>query len=259
MTRPSPFPTGRELSGAVAIVTGAGAGIGEAIAVRLAADGALVIVADRRGEAAEKTCARIAAAGGTAAHHEVDVTQSAQVERLVTGVAERHGSVDILINNAGISGAPTPIAEFDERLFDRLVAVNLKGVFLGLRFVLPIMIAQGRGRVLNVASVTAVRNVPGMGPYAATKHGVVALTRAAATEVGRHGVRVNALLPGATDTPMVNPPGHADNGDHFVTGIPVGRLATAAEQAEVARFLVSPGCTYMNGASVLVDGGMSYA
>ncbi|WP_155345092.1 SDR family NAD(P)-dependent oxidoreductase [Acrocarpospora pleiomorpha] len=249
-----------DLSGTVAVVTGAGGGIGRAIALRLAADGALVIAADRRAEAAEQTCAAVVAMGGAAEFQAVDVTRSAAMEDLLRTTAERHGSLDILVNNAGIAGAPTPIAQFDETFFDRLVAVNLKGVFLGLRHGLPIMISQGRGRVLNIASVSAVRNVPGMGPYAATKAGVVALTRAAATEAGPHGVRVNALLPGATDTPMVNPPGRESNGEEtFVSGIPLGRLATAAEQAEVAGFLVSPRCTYMNGASVLVDGGMAFA
>lgn len=249
-----------ELTDMIAVVTGAGSGIGQAIALKLAGSGALVVAADRHEESAEKTAEAIVAGGGAGEHAQVDVTRPQEMEALLASVADRHGQLDILVNNAGISGRPMPIAEFDDAFFDRLVAVNLKGIFLGLRHALPIMIAQGRGRVLNIASVSAVRNVPGMGPYAATKAGVIALTRAAATEAGPHGVMVNALLPGATDTPMVNPPGRETNGEEaFVSGIPLGRLATASEQAEVARFLLSPRCTYMNGASVLVDGGMAWA
>jgi len=256
---PSTESSALELSGTVAVVTGAGGGIGRAIVLRLAAEGSFVVAADRRAEAVEQTCADVIASGGLAEFRAVDVTQPGAVETLMKSTSERHGSLDMLVNNAGISGAPAPIAEYDEAFFDRLIAVNLKGVFLGLRHALPIMIAQGRGRIVNVASVTAVRNVPGMGPYAATKHGIVALTRAAATEAGPHGIHVNALLPGATDTPMVNPPGRAPSGDGFAENVPLGRLATAAEQAEVAAFLLSPRCSYMNGASVLVDGGMAYA
>ena len=170
------------------------------------------------------------------------------------------GSLDILVNNAGVVTPPSPIAEFDERAFDRLMNVNVKGVFLGLRHALPVMIAQGHGVVLNVGSITAIKTIAGLGPYSASKHAVTALTRAAAIEAGPHGVRVNELLPGPTLTPMVTGPADAPTGAEveFSAQVPLGRVSMPEEQAEAVLFLVSARSSYVNGASLLVDGGLAW-
>ncbi|MCW2795718.1 MAG: short-chain dehydrogenase [Nocardioides sp.] len=255
-------PTGPddELEGRVAVVTGAGGGIGRAVALRLARAGAIVVVADRRLAAAEQTAADITAAGGQAQPMSVDVVDGSAVASMFDVTVTRWGALDILVNNAGVVTEPSPLASFDEDDFDRLVAVNFKGVFLGLRHGLPHMIEQGRGVVVNVASVSAIRNVRNLGPYAATKHAVVALTRAAATEVGEHGVRVNALLPGPTNTPLVVGREGAETGagDEFAGQVPLGRISQPEEQAEAALFLVSDRAGFISGSSLLVDGAMAY-
>ena len=260
MTLTLPAPDPNELAGRVALITGGGVGIGHAIAVRLAAAGATVVVAGRKQAALDETVELIAAAGGRASSHAADVREQGAVHSLVEATIERNGSLDILINNAGIVVPPAPIAQFDEEAFDRIFAVNVKGVFLGMRYALPHMIRQGSGVVLNIGSVSAVRNVRDLGPYAATKHAVTALTRAAATENGGLGVRVNALLPGATRTRMVvgrpEEPTGADAA--FAAQVPMGRISEPEEQAEAALFLVSDRSSYVNGASLLVDGGLAW-
>jgi NAD(P)-dependent dehydrogenase (short-subunit alcohol dehydrogenase family) len=255
---PSSLGVGDNLSGRVAVVTGAGGGIGRAVALRMALAGATVIAGDRRLGAAEETAAL--GAGGVVIARELDVTQSDSVAELMRRTVHEQGSLDIVVNNAGVVTAPAPVADFDEEAFDRIFAVNVKGVFLGMRHGLPHMIEQGTGVILNVASVSAVRNVRNLGAYAASKHAVVALTRAAATEVGAQGIRVNALLPGATNTPLVTGRAGAPTGagDEFATKIPLGRISEPAEQAEAALFLVSDRASFVNGSSLLVDGGQAY-
>jgi len=251
----------RELAGQTAVVTGAGSGIGRATAQLLALHGAHVVAVDRRPEGLEGLVVEILAAGGSAESVIADVTDSAAVAEIMLTAARVRGSLDILVNNAGALTAPVPIAEFDERAFDRLMNVNVKGVFLGLRHALPVMIAQGHGVVLNVGSITAVKTIAGLGPYSASKHAVTALTRTAAIEAGPHGVRVNELLPGPTLTPMVTGPAGSPNGaeDAFSAQVPLGRVSLPQEQAEAVLFLVSARSSYVNGASLLVDGGLAWA
>jgi NAD(P)-dependent dehydrogenase (short-subunit alcohol dehydrogenase family) len=241
----------RELAGKVAIVTGAARGIGRATALAFAAQGAAVVAADRKDEVHE-VAAEIASAGGRARAALVDVTDSAAVRSLVDLAVGELGGLDVLFNNAGITGRPRPIAEQDEETFDRVIAVNVKGVFLGMRHALPVMTAQGSGSIVNTASVTAVRAMAGMAVYSASKHAIVGLTRVAAVEAGPSGVRVNALMPGPTATPMI--------GDEVFDGqVPLGRVADAAEQAAVACFLAGPRSSFVNGETILVDGGMAHA
>ena len=254
-------PLEHEFTGQIAVITGSGSGIGRATAELLARHGAHVIGVGRKPQPLEQLVADISAAGGTAEYVVADVTDGPAIERLMTSTAASHGRLDILINNAGVVVPPKPIAEFEERHFDRLMNVNLKGVFFGLRYALPIMIGQGHGVVLNVGSVTAVKAIAGLGPYAASKHAVTALTRAAALEVGPTGVRVNELLPGPTLTPMVTGRPDAPTGAEaaFAEQVPLGRVSTPEEQAEAAMFLVSRRSSYVNGASLLVDGGLAWA
>lgn len=249
-----------ELGGRIAVVTGAGGGIGRAVAHRLALSGAVVVATDRRVTAAEQTAAGIRAAGGQAEGWAVDVADAQAMAATFDHVVEQFCSLDILVNNAGVVTAPAPLASFDEAAFDRLFAVNVKGVFLGLRHALPHMIEQRRGAVVNIASVSAVRNVRNLGPYAATKHAVVALTRAAATEVGEYGIRVNALLPGPTETPLVVGRAGAETGagEEFAAQVPLGRISQPEEQAEAAVFLASDRASFISGSSLLVDGALAY-
>ncbi len=266
MPTPRPDPSSQdyargELHGQVAVVTGAGSGIGRAIAELLAVHGAHVVGVDRRKEPLTDLVESIAASGGSAAFMTVDVAEAESVERCISASRENHGSLDILVNCAGVIVPPTPIAEFDVRSFDYIMGVNVKGVFLCMRYALPIMINQGRGVVLNIGSVTSVKTMADLGPYAASKRAVTALTRAAALEVGPQGVRVNELLPGPTLTRMVTGPADAQTGAvaSFASKVPLGRVSLPAEQAEAAFFLVSARSAYVNGASLLVDGGLAWA
>jgi NAD(P)-dependent dehydrogenase (short-subunit alcohol dehydrogenase family) len=247
-----PDPDGDgELAGKVAIVTGAARGIGRATALAMAAQGAAVVAADRK-SAVQGVAAAILKAGGRARSVVVDVTDSAAMRSLVDLAVSELGGLDVLFNNAGITGRPCPLAEQDEEAFDHVLEVNVKGVFLGMRYALPVMMAQGSGSIVNTASVTAVKAIAGMGAYSASKHAIVGLTRVAAVEAGPSGVRVNALMPGPTATPMI--------GDETFDGqVPMGRVADPAEQAAVACFLAGPRSSFVNGETILVDGGMAYA
>jgi NAD(P)-dependent dehydrogenase (short-subunit alcohol dehydrogenase family) len=241
----------RELIGKVAIVTGAARGIGRATALALAAQGAALVLADRKDDVHDVS-REIVQAGGRARALAVDVTDSAGVRTLVGLALDAFDGLDILFNNAGITGRPEPLAEMDEDAFDHVLAVNVRGVFLGMRHALPVMIAQGSGSIINTASVTAVKAMAGMAAYSASKHAIVGLTRVAAVEAGPSGVRVNALMPGPTATPMI---GSAT----FEGQVPLGRVADPAEQAAVACFLAGPRSSFVNGETILVDGGMAYA
>jgi NAD(P)-dependent dehydrogenase (short-subunit alcohol dehydrogenase family) len=250
-----------ELHGQVAVITGAGGGIGRAIAELLAEQGAHIVGVDRRKEPLAGLVRSIVASGGSAEFITADVADAESVERCMAASRDNHDSLDILVNCAGVIVPPTPIAEFDVRSFDHLMGVNVKGVFLCMRFALPIMINQGRGVVLNIGSVTSVKTIAGLGPYAASKRAVTALTRAAALEVGPQGIRVNELLPGPTLTRMVTGPADAPTGAEasFASEVPLGRVSLPAEQAEAALFLVSARSSYINGASLLADGGLAWA
>src|SRR5262249_44671626 len=188
--------------GQVALTTGGGGGIGRAACLAFAKAGARVMVIDIDAEAAAATAAMIRSAGGEAESFSADVSQTAQVQAYVARTLAAFGRIDYFFNNAGIEGIIAPTIDYPEEMFDRVVAVNLKGVFLGLKYVLPGLIQQGSGAVINMASVAGVVGSPGMSAYTATKHAIIGLTRTAAAEVGRSGVRVNAVCASAVQTRM---------------------------------------------------------
>ncbi len=249
-------------AGKTALVTGAGGGIGRAACLAFAQAGASIMAVDIKGEAAAETAALIRAAGGQAESFAADVSQASQVQAYVARTLETLGRLDFFFNNAGIEGVVAPTTDYPEEMFDRVLAVNLKGVFLGLKYVLPHLIAQGSGAVINMASVAGVVGAPGMCAYSASKHAIVGLTRTAAAEVGRAGVRVNAVCPSAVQTRMVgaleqmlNPENPAAVRDQFVARNPTGRYGLPEEVAQVVVYLASPAASFVNGVALVVDGG----
>jgi NAD(P)-dependent dehydrogenase (short-subunit alcohol dehydrogenase family) len=255
-----------DFKGKVALITGAGNGIGRATAVGFARNGAKVVVVDRDTAGGEATAGVIRQQGGKALFVAADVTSSADVQAYVKAALDRFGSIDCFHNNAGIEGKVAPTHEYDETVFDAVMSVNVKGVFLGLRHVLPVMIAQKRGAVVNTASVAGLMASPGMPAYVASKHAVIGITKVSAAEVAKYGVRVNAVCPGPIDTRMihsleeqVNPSNPAAVGARYQSTIPLGRYGTPEEIANVVQFLCSDLASNVTGSQYVVDGGRTAA
>jgi NAD(P)-dependent dehydrogenase (short-subunit alcohol dehydrogenase family) len=251
-----------DFTGKVVLITGAGNGIGRASAVGFASRGAKVVVVDRDAAAGEATAGILRQQGGDALFVAADVTQSADVRNYVQRTLDAYGAIDCFYNNAGIEGALAVTAEYDEDMFDRVMAVNVKGVFLGLRHVLPVMIRQQRGAIVNTASVAGLVASPGMPAYVASKHAVIGLTKTAAGEVARQGIRVNAVCPGPIDTRMIHSLEAMISADdpasvaaRYQSNIPLGRYGTAEEVANLVQFLCSDLAGNITGAQYVVDGG----
>jgi len=251
-----------DFTGKVALVTGGGNGIGRATSAAFARAGAKVVVVDRDSDGAEATAGIIRQNGGEALAVTADVTKSADVRSYVKAALDQFGRIDCFFNNAGIEGKVAPIAEYDEAMFDAVLGVNVKGVFLGLRHVLPEMIRQGSGAVVNTASVAGLVATPGMPAYLASKHAVIGLTKAAAGETARKGIRVNAVCPGPVDTRMIHAleeqlaPGNAGSvEERYKSAIPSGRYTTPDEIASMVLFLCSDLAANITGGQFVVDGG----
>ncbi|MCL2430125.1 MAG: glucose 1-dehydrogenase [Alphaproteobacteria bacterium] len=251
-----------EFAGKVAIVTGGGGGIGRATSLGFAKAGAKVVVVDRDQSLGEGTAGIVRQQGGTAQFVAADVTKSADVRAYVQAALDSYGRIDCFFNNAGIEGQLSDTVDYDEDGFDQVMAVNVRGVFLGLKYVLPSMIAQGSGAVVNTASVAGLVATPGMPAYVASKHAVIGLTKTAAGEVARNGVRVNAVCPGPIDTRMIQSIA-ATRAPHdpsaFAAGyqqmIPIGRFGRAEEIANLVLFLCSDAASNMTGGHYVSDGG----
>jgi NAD(P)-dependent dehydrogenase (short-subunit alcohol dehydrogenase family) len=250
------------LSGRVAVVTGAAGGIGAATATALAAEGARVVVADVQPGAA--TVEAIRAAGGDALFVPCDVSDPGQVDAMVSTTVERLGALDVLVNNAGVSGGSSPVHELDVEVWTRTLATNLTGPFLCTRAALPHLLASGRGRIVNVASTYGLVGAPMAPAYCASKGGLVNLTRQLAVDYSGQGIRVNAICPGYIDTDMggyrasLGPEGAAAANARREAAAalqPIGRQAQAEEVARVAVFLASDESSFMTGSIVTVDGG----
>ena len=245
-----------------AIVTGASSGFGEAIAKRLAAEGASVLLADLDEAGGKRVVAEIESAGGRACFQRTDVAQADDVAALVASALRELGRLDVLVNNAGFSHRSQPLWELPEAEFDRVFAVNTKGVYLGCKHAIPVMRAQGGGAIVNTASIGAVRPRPGVTAYNATKGAVVTLTRGLAVEVAPFKIRVNAVNPVAAETGFVK---HAIGLDRFsdamraqlTAGIPLGRLAEPRDVASAVCFLASDDAEFLTGVCLDVDGGRS--
>jgi NAD(P)-dependent dehydrogenase (short-subunit alcohol dehydrogenase family) len=257
-----PTPPAGRLANRTALITGAGSGIGRESALLFAAEGAALLLADRDAAAGRAVAGEVAAAGGRAHFVATDVSVSADLARAVAEAERVFGALHVVFNNAGIfpgeDGSPV---DTPESVWDQVMAVNLKGVFLGCKHAIPALLRAGGGSIVNTASFVAVMgSATSQVAYTASKGGVLAMTREIAVEYARKGIRANALCPGPVDTPLLadllaDPAARARRFVH----LPMGRLARASEVARAALFLASDESSYVNGATFLVDGGISGA
>jgi len=246
------------LEGKTALVTGGGSGIGRAASLAYAREGARVAVVDVNVEGGEETVQRIKEAGGDAILVHADVSGASGTEEMVAKTVESYGRVDCAFNNAGISGGRDRnlTADFAEEDWDRVIHINLKGVWLSMKAEIPRMLAQGGGAIVNTASIMGLVAIPGSVAYMAAKHGVVGLTKAAALEYARDNVRVNAVCPGYIDTPLLRPLFERhDAMEEVVSRHPVGRLGQPEEIAEAVVWLSSDAASFVTGHNMPVDGG----
>lgn len=247
----------KQFAGQVALITGGASGIGRATALAFAAEGALVVVADRNEQAITDTVAALEALGTEALGIVCNVSRDHDVAAMVARTVEHFGRLDIAFNNAGINPPLATLGEVSEEDFDAVIAVNLKGVWLCMRHELRVMAAQGSGSIVNTSSIAGLAGLRGCGAYSAAKHGVVGLTRTAALEYGKLGVRVNAVCPGGIVTPMLEEAGAQRAGllDAMAKMEPIGRLGQPGEIASAVLWLCSPGASFMTGHALAVDGG----
>ncbi|MDP2948888.1 MAG: glucose 1-dehydrogenase [Chloroflexota bacterium] len=245
----------------VALVTGSGSGIGKATALLFGREGAKVMSVDIDAETAQATARQIADAGGHADSLQADVSVAADVERMVQTTVERFGRLDVLVNNAGIIFL-LPITQVPEEMWDRLIDVNLKGVYLGLKYGIPQMIKQGGGAIVNTASIAGLRGFATYDTYCASKGGVVQLTKATAVEFAKMNVRVNCVCPGIIDTGMLDR-GLAEQGLNKAAFVqvageahPMGRIGRPEEVAAAVLFLASDEASFVTGVALPVDGGL---
>jgi 3-oxoacyl-[acyl-carrier protein] reductase len=243
----------RSLLDRVAIVTGSGQGIGRGVALCLARAGAHVVIADQVPERIAPAVAEVESFKVQALGIPTDVSRGADIQRMVQQTLERFGKIDILVNNAG-KVVVKPMVEQSEADWDRVVDTNLRGVFLCCRYVVPEMIARQRGAIVNIASIAAFHVTVPHVPYAASKAGVVALTRDLAYEVARYGIRVNAIAPGPIATPMSQSV-TAEQRQAITRTVPLGRMGQPEDIGEAAAFLVSDAASYITGATLPVSGG----
>lgn len=237
--------------GQTAIVTGAARGIGEAIAIRLASEGATVMIADIDEDAAIATAAAI---GDRAIGQQLDVTEPVSWDAAVRSALDRWGRIDALVNNAGIAGRSAPIWELAVDEWQQVINIDLTGVFLGCRSVIPVMVEAGFGRVVNIASIAGKEGNPNAVPYSAAKSGVIGLTKAVAKEVATKGVLVNAVAPAVIETPILEQVSEAHIA-YMTSRIPMGRVGKPAEVAALVAFLCSTDLSFSTGAVYDISGG----
>ena len=251
----------KSLQGKVAIITGGNDGIGKATALMFAVEGAKTVVTARRVAEGEQTVKEITDAGGEAIFIATDVSKAADVRSMVDTVVERYGKIDCLFNNAGISGTPlTPVTELEEEEWDQVIDINLKGVWLGMKYVIPVMKRNGGGVIVNMSSVYGlISSHLHMPAYTASKHGVIGLTKSAARDYATDNIRVNTICPAYVHTKMVdvaieeNPP----LGETILALHPIGRLGTLDEIAEAVLWLSCDKSSFVTGHSLTADGGLT--
>jgi NAD(P)-dependent dehydrogenase (short-subunit alcohol dehydrogenase family) len=245
-------------NGKVVLITGAATGIGRAVAVGFASRGAKLAIGDINEEAAHETVELVKRAGGDAVFVRTNVSDEADVQQLAVTTVQRFGRLDCAFNNAGISHPPQPIAQLDASVFDRVISVDLRGVFLCMKYELREMVRAGRGAIVNTASVTGLIPEVGIGAYVAAKHGVIGLTKTAAMENAHLGIRVNALAPGWVRTPLTRmlDEDKALN-EQLKAAEPMHRSAEPEEMIGMVLFLCSDAASYVTGQTLVVDGGQT--
>lgn len=247
----------------IAIITGAGSGLGRSSAQLFAKEGAKVVVADIIAKDGEETVRMIREAGGDAIFVQTDVSKATEAEKMVRAAIDNYGKLDILFNNAGIPVPQGKIADQPEETWDRIMAVNLKGPFLCSKYAIPEMLKGGGGVILNTSSAAGVMSAPMLVPYCISKAGVIMLTKGTASEYSHEKIRVNCICPGGIDTPFLDksveadPDALAEFKKQLIRRGAIGRLAKAEEIAQAALFLVSDEASYVTRASVAVDGGFT--
>jgi NAD(P)-dependent dehydrogenase (short-subunit alcohol dehydrogenase family) len=246
-------------NGKVAIVTGGGSGIGLATAKAFAEQGAKVVIAEITAKNGEDAAKAITAAGGTAMFIHTDVSKADSVANLVAQTVAAYGRLDIAVNNAGIDPEVVPDAEWDEAMFDRIQGINLKGVFLCMKYEIAQMLKNGGGRIVNVASIAGISAVGNKPSYTASKHGVVGMTKAAALQYARRGIRINAMCPGGVDTPISDQNHKGDQAfiDRMADAHPIGYVSQPSEIAAGILFQCSDGASFMIGHPMVLDGGLT--
>jgi NAD(P)-dependent dehydrogenase (short-subunit alcohol dehydrogenase family) len=247
--------------GKVALVTGAGSGIGRATAQAFAREGARVVVADVNVAGLNETVRLIQEAGGQAYGVQADVSQPAQVQQMVDTALAEFGRLDAAVNNAGIEGEQAALAEASAENWDRVIGINLRGAWSCMKAEIPAMLRSGGGAIVNMSSVAGLVGFANISPYVASKHGMVGLTRTAALEYAKQGIRVNAVCPGAIDTPMIDRFTRGDASARAAMDAmhPMGRMGRPEEIAEVAIWLCSDRASFVTGHALPVDGGMTAA
>lgn len=245
------------LEGQVALVTGAAAGIGRATALMMAHQGARVVISDLAVESGNAVVEEINADGGEAVFVPADVSKGSEVETLVRTAVEKYGRLDCAVNNAGINGSIKFTADYDEAEWQRVIDINLKGVWLCMKHEIPRMLEQGKGAIVNLSSMGGLVGFPAQSPYIASKHGVIGLTRTAALEYGGNGIRVNAVCPGVIHTTMVESllVEIPDIIDGLNRQAPIGRIGQPGEIAAAIVWLCSDAASFVTGHALSVDGG----
>jgi NAD(P)-dependent dehydrogenase (short-subunit alcohol dehydrogenase family) len=248
---------GSRLEGKVALVTGGGSGIGRASALAFADEGATVVVADVDQPGGAETVRAVINAGGTARSVSYDVTKSDEVAAMVADVVATNGRLDCAHNNAGTSGATAFTADYPEEEWDRVVALNLRSVFLCMKHEIPAMVDKGGGAIVNTSSGAGLMGFPGLPAYVASKHGVLGLTKATALEYVKSGIRINAVCPGSTRTPMLEAfmGGDPAMEKMMARSAPIGRLGTPGEIAAAVVWLCTDEASFVVGHALAVDGG----
>ncbi|MGI4872414.1 MAG: SDR family NAD(P)-dependent oxidoreductase [Janthinobacterium lividum] len=241
----------------VVVITGAGSGIGRTCALRFAAEGGKVVIAEYNAEAGQATVQRITEAGGTASFVQTDVSNSASVQAMIQHAVSTYGRLDVLYNNAGVAGEVKPVADYSEDVFARTMGVDLFGVFFGMKYGLQQFERQGNGGVIvNMASTAGLRATPGMIAYSASKFAVVGMTMTAALEYADKNIRINAVCPGAIETEGLKSMG-AELLQQYVSHQPMKRFGTPDEVANAVLFLASDAASLLTGIAMPTDGGLS--
>jgi NAD(P)-dependent dehydrogenase (short-subunit alcohol dehydrogenase family) len=249
----------KEFAGKVVLITGGGSGIGRATALAFAREGAQIVIGDRNVQPGDATARIIRDAGGRASFRRTDVSVALDVEALVDHAVTTFGRLDLAFNNAGIEGEVRPLAEQTETNYDAVMDINVKGVWLSMKYEIRWMLEQGGGAIVNASSVAGLVGFPGIGIYAASKHAVIGLTKTAALEYSAQGIRINAINPGLIDTEMADrlAAGAKTTKDDLAPLHPIGRIGRVEEVAETVLWLCSTRASFVTGHSMIVDGGFT--